>query len=376
MRAAGTSSRGCALSCRGSGSSRSTASRPRTEPRRSRSCSTGAQQLLVYHLMFGVGLRVNDDSEACTGCSFVADHFDAVLPHLNGHDVTLISSSIAPLDKLLAYKRRMGWRFPWVSAVDSNFHHDFGVAFSDEEQRNGAEYNYAFVQDLPSQREGMSAFALHDGCVYHTYSTYGRGVESLISGLVAPPRRVRPLLAAPGLPPGVRPSLLPWQTSRLSSAPASRSYVAIAITRWPAAHEGSDRPVGQAGVTIAANRRRPVRRSALLRSRELSSEPVAPGHCCPAEAASVLDACPARAAKPTVNLEQAQGWAPRRLSLCLAERGPFAMPQRSNRLAADIAFCNLGCRHRHGVRSEIAACSPRQRSRLASEHRWFQDLRR
>ena len=148
--------------------------------------------------MFGVGLRVNDDSEACTGCSFVADHFDAVLPHLNGHDVTLISSSIAPLDKLLAYKRRMGWRFPWVSAVDSNFHHDFGVAFSDEEQRNGAEYNYAFVQDLPSQREGMSAFALHDGCVYHTYSTYGRGVESLISGLVAPPRRVRPLLAAPG----------------------------------------------------------------------------------------------------------------------------------------------------------------------------------
>lgn len=140
----------------------------------------GRSQLLVYHLMFGVGLRVNNDSEACTGCSFVADHFDAALPHLNGHGVTLISSSIAPLDKLLAYKRRMGWRFPWVSALGSDFHHDFGVAFTDEEQRNGAEYNYARVQDLPSQREGMSAFVLHDGSVYHTYSTYGRGVEALM----------------------------------------------------------------------------------------------------------------------------------------------------------------------------------------------------
>jgi predicted dithiol-disulfide oxidoreductase (DUF899 family) len=140
----------------------------------------GRSQLLVYHLMFGVGFRVTDSSEACTGCSFVADHFDAVLPHLNGHDVTLISSSIAPLDKLLAYKRRMGWRFPWVSTPNSDFHHDFGTAFSDEERKRGADYNYAFVTDLPAQREGMSAFALQDGAVYHTYSTYGRGVESLM----------------------------------------------------------------------------------------------------------------------------------------------------------------------------------------------------
>ncbi len=140
----------------------------------------GRSQLLVYHLMFGIGLRVTDDTEACTGCSFVADHFDAVLPHVNGHDVTLISSSIAPLDKLLAYKRRMGWHFPWVSALDSDFHHDFGAAFTDDERRNGADYNYAFVKDLPAQREGMSVFALQDGAVYHTYSTYGRGVESLM----------------------------------------------------------------------------------------------------------------------------------------------------------------------------------------------------
>jgi predicted dithiol-disulfide oxidoreductase (DUF899 family) len=140
----------------------------------------GRSQLLVYHLMFGVGLRVDNDSEACTGCSFVADHFDAALPHLNGHGVTLIASSIAPLDNLLAYKRRMDWRFPWVSALGSDFHHDFGVAFTDDEQRQGAEYNYALVHDLPSQREGMSAFALNNGSVYHTYSTYGRGVEALM----------------------------------------------------------------------------------------------------------------------------------------------------------------------------------------------------
>jgi predicted dithiol-disulfide oxidoreductase (DUF899 family) len=140
----------------------------------------GRSQLLVYHLMFGVGFRVSDDTEACTGCSFVADHFDATVPHLNGHDVTLISSSIAPLDKLLAYKRRMGWRFPWISALGSDFHHDFGVAFTTEEQRDGAEYNFAHVEQLPAQREGMSVFALRDGAVHHTYSTYGRGVEILM----------------------------------------------------------------------------------------------------------------------------------------------------------------------------------------------------
>jgi predicted dithiol-disulfide oxidoreductase (DUF899 family) len=110
----------------------------------------------------------------------VADHFDAVRPHLNGHDVTLISSSIAPLDKLLAYKRRMGWGFPWVSALGSDFHHDFGVAFTEAEQRNGANYNYAFVNEVPAQREGMSVFALDGGAVYHTYSSYGRGVEPLM----------------------------------------------------------------------------------------------------------------------------------------------------------------------------------------------------
>src|SRR5579862_243962 len=77
----------------------------------------GRSQLLVYHFMFGVGLRVDDDNPGCTGCSFVADHLDCVIPHLNGHDVTLVVESIAPLEKLRPYKERMDWRFPWVSSL-------------------------------------------------------------------------------------------------------------------------------------------------------------------------------------------------------------------------------------------------------------------
>jgi predicted dithiol-disulfide oxidoreductase (DUF899 family) len=140
----------------------------------------GRSQLLVYHFMFGVGLRVEDEAEGCTGCSFVADHFDAVLPHLGGHDVTLVCSSMAPLERLQAYKRRMGWEFPWVSSLGSDFHYDFGVAFSDEQRSHGAEYNFERVDDVGPQREGLSAFAIQNGAVHHTYSTYGRGVETLM----------------------------------------------------------------------------------------------------------------------------------------------------------------------------------------------------
>jgi predicted dithiol-disulfide oxidoreductase (DUF899 family) len=140
----------------------------------------GRSQLLVYHFMFGVGYNVDEQNPGCTGCSFVADHFDAAIPHLNGHDVTLVAESIAPLDELHPYKQRMGWRFPWVSSGDSSFKHDFGAAFTEEQQRNGAEYNFRHVEGLPAQREGMSAFALEDGVVHHTYSTYDRGVEQFM----------------------------------------------------------------------------------------------------------------------------------------------------------------------------------------------------
>jgi predicted dithiol-disulfide oxidoreductase (DUF899 family) len=140
----------------------------------------GRSQLLVYHFMFGFGLRVDDESPGCTGCSFAADHFDGVIPHLNGHDVTLISESIAPLERVTGYKERMGWKFPWVSSLDSDFKYDFGAAFTPEQQENGAEFNFRHVDHPAPQREAMSAFAIEDGVVHHTYSTYDRGVESLM----------------------------------------------------------------------------------------------------------------------------------------------------------------------------------------------------
>jgi predicted dithiol-disulfide oxidoreductase (DUF899 family) len=140
----------------------------------------GRSQLLVYHFMFGFGARLTDERQGCTGCSLVADHFDGVIPHLNGHDVTFVSASIAPLDQLLDYKRQMGWRFPWVSSAGSDFNYDFSAAFTEEQQTRGAEYNFEHADTIQPQREGMSAFALADGVVHHTYSTYARGVEALI----------------------------------------------------------------------------------------------------------------------------------------------------------------------------------------------------
>jgi predicted dithiol-disulfide oxidoreductase (DUF899 family) len=140
----------------------------------------GRSQLLVYHFMFGVGLRVDEQNPGCTGCSFVADHFDGVVAHLNGHDVTLAAESIAPLEELNIYKERMGWEFPWVSSSGSDFKYDFGAAFTEEQQRLGAEYNFRHVDQPAPQREGMSAFAINGGVVHHTYSTYERGVEQLM----------------------------------------------------------------------------------------------------------------------------------------------------------------------------------------------------
>jgi predicted dithiol-disulfide oxidoreductase (DUF899 family) len=137
-------------------------------------------QLLVYHFMFGFGFRVDDQNPGCTGCSFVADHFDGAIAHLGGRDVTLVAESIAPLERLRAYAERMGWKFPWVSSLGSDFKYDFGAAFTEEQQRNGAEYNFRHVDHPAPQREGMSAFAVKAGVVYHTYSTYDRGVEQLM----------------------------------------------------------------------------------------------------------------------------------------------------------------------------------------------------
>ncbi len=160
----------------------------------------GRSQLLVYHFMFGP-----EYTAGCPTCSALADSFDGFVVHLNHHDVTMVCVSSAPLQKLQAYKRRMGWRFPWVSSDGSDFNLDFGVSFTEEQQRHGAEYNFqAFPTMEPlleaetgpiaeqaaatgtdpagymRQAPGMSAFALADGVVYHTYSAYARGLDVLM----------------------------------------------------------------------------------------------------------------------------------------------------------------------------------------------------
>src|SRR5262245_21044981 len=165
----------------------------------------GRSQLLVYHFMFGP-----DYTAGCPACSAIADGFNGFVVHLAHHDVMLWAVSRAPLAKLQAYKRRMGWTFPWASSLGSDFNVDFNVWFTEEQQREGRiEYNYrrevAMGQALSSrgerdgegpvaamatmsgtdvatytrERPGMSAFALEDGVVYHTYSTYARGLDGL-----------------------------------------------------------------------------------------------------------------------------------------------------------------------------------------------------
>jgi predicted dithiol-disulfide oxidoreductase (DUF899 family) len=170
----------------------------------------GRSQLLVYHFMFGP-----DYTAGCPSCSNIADGFEGIAVHLANHDVMLWAVSRAPLAKLQAYKQRMGWTFPWASSLDTDFNFDFNVGFTEEQQRDGGiEYNYRLepaakeplvgktvgewrlrgeqgpVAEIASmtgtdvatytrERPGMSAFVLEDGAVYHTYSTYARGLDGL-----------------------------------------------------------------------------------------------------------------------------------------------------------------------------------------------------
>ncbi|MFP5077172.1 DUF899 domain-containing protein [Rhizobium sp. YIM 134829] len=143
----------------------------------------GRSQLLVYHFMLGP-----DWQAGCTGCSFMADHFDGTLPHLNNHDVTLVAVSRAPLEKINSYRRRMGWRFPWVSSHGSDFNFDFHVSFTQEALAGGTVfYNFRDLDVASAHDElpGLSAFARdEEGTVYHTYSTYARGAEEVIGTLM------------------------------------------------------------------------------------------------------------------------------------------------------------------------------------------------
>lgn len=159
----------------------------------------GRSQLLVYHFMFGP-----DYTAGCPSCSSIADGFQGFWTHLAHHDVMLAAVSRAPLAKLQAYKRRLGWTFPWASSQDSDFNFDFSTSITEAQQRQGGvEYNYRrgghpivaaqFPEpvvefaamcgtDAPTytrDRPGMSAFVREDGVVYHTYSTYARGLDGL-----------------------------------------------------------------------------------------------------------------------------------------------------------------------------------------------------
>jgi predicted dithiol-disulfide oxidoreductase (DUF899 family) len=159
----------------------------------------GRSQLLMYHFMFGP-----EYTAGCPACSTIADGFNGSVVHLENHDVAMWAVSRAPLAKLQAYKRRMGWSFPWASSFDSDFNFDFNVSVTEEQQRAGdVEYNYRPVDTKPvfevsegplvqmadatgtdpatytREAPGMSAFALEDGVVYHTYSAFARGADAL-----------------------------------------------------------------------------------------------------------------------------------------------------------------------------------------------------
>jgi predicted dithiol-disulfide oxidoreductase (DUF899 family) len=137
----------------------------------------GRSQLFTYHFMFGP-----DWDEGCPSCSSLGDHIDLPRVHLEHHDVTWLAVSRAPLDKLLAYRRRMGWTFPWVSSIGNDFNIDFHVSSTPDHPL--LEYNFRPVPeearaDGPDELPGMSAFALRDGVVYHTYSAYARGLDAV-----------------------------------------------------------------------------------------------------------------------------------------------------------------------------------------------------
>jgi predicted dithiol-disulfide oxidoreductase (DUF899 family) len=142
----------------------------------------GRSQLIVQHFMFAP-----DWDAGCLGCSFMAESVDGALPHLHHHDVSYVAVSRAPLDKLLAFRERMGWRFPWVSSAGSDFNYDFHVSFTQAEQQAGEVFYNFGKQPYPgvTEKEGLSAFYQEknddSGQVFHTYSTFERGVEGVMS---------------------------------------------------------------------------------------------------------------------------------------------------------------------------------------------------
>jgi len=136
----------------------------------------GKSQLMVYHFMLGPGWV-----QGCPSCSFLADHFDGAVIHLAQRDVALVVISRAPLAEIEAYKKRMGWKFKWMSSFGNDFNRDFHVSFTKDEMAKGAEYNYT-VDKIPGEElPGLSAFIRNEnGKVFHTYSSYARGLDTLV----------------------------------------------------------------------------------------------------------------------------------------------------------------------------------------------------
>jgi predicted dithiol-disulfide oxidoreductase (DUF899 family) len=136
----------------------------------------GRSQLIVYHFMLGP-----DWGEGCPSCSYLADHFDGAALHLAHRDVTLTVVSRAPLAEIEAYKKRMGWRFPWVSSHGNDFNFDFHVSFRPEEAEGEVYYNYDMRDFESDEMPGLSVFAKDaSGAIFHTYSAYARGLDRLV----------------------------------------------------------------------------------------------------------------------------------------------------------------------------------------------------
>jgi predicted dithiol-disulfide oxidoreductase (DUF899 family) len=137
----------------------------------------GRRQLLVQHFMLGPGW-----AQGCPSCSFMADHVDGMNVHLAHRDVSFVAVSRAPLAEIARFRRRMGWQFDWVSSNGSEFNYDFHVSFTPQERALGSvRYNYRQVDFTPEEMPGVSVFFKDDaGAVFHTYSTFGRGVEVMM----------------------------------------------------------------------------------------------------------------------------------------------------------------------------------------------------
>jgi predicted dithiol-disulfide oxidoreductase (DUF899 family) len=138
----------------------------------------GRTQLLVYHFMFGPSWEA-----PCPSCAYLMDHVDGVLPHLNQRDVSFVAISRAPLARIEAFQKRMGWKFCWVSSANTDFNFDYRVSYSPEQVESGdLEYNFEKLDAIPSEElPGYSVFAMDAaGDVFHTYSTYARGLDALV----------------------------------------------------------------------------------------------------------------------------------------------------------------------------------------------------